>query len=326
MLLNRRQVHRYGCAAVATVLSGSARSQGDPWPTRPVRIIVPFAPAGPADAMIRYLADRLTSSLGQPFVVENRPGLAGTIGMDAAAKSRPDGYTFVAATRNQTINETMQPRLPHRLLQDFTPVAGVNVFALVLAVGNAVPARSVAELIAHAKANPGLLDYASNGQGSIWHISTEVFCAMAGISMQQIPFTNYNEARTALLANRIHLMFDAASTLAPLIQAGSVRGLATTGTQRPQLLPELPLIAETLPGFEASQWAVLVGPVGVPRPIVEKLAAAVDGVLADPRTVQAQERVGGRVMPMSPEQVAAFLAADIEQSRAVIRRANIRIE
>lgn len=302
-----------------------ARAQAS-WPTRPVRIVVPFAPAGPADAVMRVVAERLGAVFGQPFLIENRPGSAGSLGMEAAARSRPDGYTLVSATRNQTINETIQSRLPHRLLRDFTPIAGINVFPLVLGIANTVPADSLAELIAHAGANPGRLNYASNGIGSIWHISTELFCSLAGVTMQHIPYARYNEARTALVAGQIDLMFDAVATLAPLIQAGRVRGLATTGTRRAPLLGDLGLVSAVLPGFEAAQWTVLLGPADLPRPIVDRLNGEIGRFLAEPASIQAQEANGANVLPLSPEDLADFLQRDVDRARAIVQRAGIPIE
>jgi tripartite-type tricarboxylate transporter receptor subunit TctC len=321
MALGRRIVLAGALAAPVPL-----RSQGVDWPTRPVRIVVPFAAAGSSDAVGRFLADRLSPALGQPFIVENRPGLAGTIGVDHVAKSAPDGHTFVLITTNQTINETLQPRRPYQLLRDLMPVAAVNTLHLALAVAPALPARNVAELVVHAKANPGKLDYGSSGPGSVFHLAAEVFAARAGIEMQHIPFRQYSEARTALVAGQLHLMFDAAFTLEPLIRPGRVRGLATTGAERSPLLPELPTLAETIPGYEAALWNGLLGPAGLPPSIVERMNAAVNRILADPATIAAQSRIGATTTPGSPAAFAAFLRTDIEQQATAIRLARVEPE
>jgi tripartite-type tricarboxylate transporter receptor subunit TctC len=328
MRIARRTLALGGLAGGAALAAPRrAGAQGtEAWPSRPVRIVVPFAAAGSSDAVGRFLAERLSRALGQPVVVENRPGLAGTIGVDHVAKGAPDGHTFVIITANQTINETLQPRRPYQLLRDLVPVAAVNSFHLALAVAPSVPAQTVPELVAHAKGNPGRLDYASSGPGSIFHLAAEVFRARAGIEMQHVPFRQYSEARTALVAGQIHLMFDATFTLEPLIRAGNVKGIATTGPERSPLLPELPTVADTMPGYEAALWNGLLGPAGLPRPIVERMNAEVNRILADPATVEAQTRLGALTMRMSPAEFEAFLRRDIERQAEAIRVANIRPE
>ena len=330
MRLRRRAL--VGAALASGALAAApVRAQGGvqgtgAWPTRPIRLIVPYSPAGASDVVMRMLAERLTPALGQPVVIENRAGLAGTIGTDAAAKSAPDGYTVVNAAANQTINETLQPRRPFRLLRDLVPIAGVNSFALALAVNNALPVRDVPELIGYGRANPGKLNYASSGPGSVYHLAAELFRFRAGIEMQHIPFRNYNEARTALLANQINLMFDGSFSLASLIGNGSIRGLATTGRERTPLLPDLPLVADTLPGYEMAQWNGLLGPAGIPRPIVERLNAEVNTILADPRTIEEQRALGATTMRMSPAEFGAFLQREIDAQREVIGRAGVQPE
>ena len=293
------------------------------WPQRPVRIIVPFGTGGSADVAARFLAEPLAAALGQPFVVENRPGAGATIGTEQAAKSAADGHTLLLMSNAHTANETLLPNRPYALLRDFAPVAALTVAYHVLVVNPALEARSVAELVALLKASPGRYDYASSGPGTPYHIAGEVFRAMAGVQMQHIPFRGSNEARTAVIANQVPIMFDAIPTMREQIAAGPVRGLATTGPQRNPLLPELPAVAETLPGYEASIWLGLMAPAGTPRPVPERLNAEVNRILALPATRERQAAAGAQPTPMGIEEFGAFVARDVERQRDWIRMAGI---
>jgi tripartite-type tricarboxylate transporter receptor subunit TctC len=323
MALSRRAILALPLAGITCQIA----AQEPPWPPgRPIRIVVPFAAAGSSDAVGRFLAERLQRNLGRPVVVENRPGMAGSIGVEHVARSAPDGTSFVIVTTNQAINETLQPRRGFRLLHDLTPVASINALPLALAVANTVPARTVAELVAHAEANPGRLDYASSGPGSLYHLMAEEFARRTGIAMQHIPFRNFNEGRTALVAGQVQVMFDAAFTLAPLIVAGQVRGLATTGAQRLTLLPDLPLLSESVPGLQVMLWNGLLGPGGLPPRIAEAMNREIGRVLADPATVEAQARLGAVVRPMTPPEFAAFLRQEVEVQAEAVRIAGVQPE
>jgi tripartite-type tricarboxylate transporter receptor subunit TctC len=304
-----------------------ARAQEAAWPPgRPIRLVVPFAAAGSSDVLGRYLAERLQRELGQPVVVENRAGAGGTLGAAAVAQAAPDGTTFLIITTNHAINETLQPKRGYDLLRDFTPVAGINALPLALAVANAVPAKTVPELVAYAKANPGKLDYATSGPGSLYHLISEQFAKRSGIEMQHIPFRNFNEGRTALIAGQVQVMFDAAFTLAPLIQEGRIRGLATTGTARLALLPELPLLSDSVPGLQALLWNGLLGPANLPKRITEGMNAALNKVLADPATVADQAKLGAIVTPGTPEAFAAFLRREITTQAEAVRAAGVTLD
>jgi tripartite-type tricarboxylate transporter receptor subunit TctC len=324
MRIGRRAVMAAGVGG-ALAFPAVLRAQGD-WPARPVRIVVPFAAGGSSDSVARGLAERLSANLGRPFVVENRPGLAGTIGVDHVAKSPPDGYSFVIITGNQSINETLQPRRPFVLLRDLVPVAAVNRLWLVFAVTNSLPARSFAEFLAHARANPGRINYASSGPGSIFHLAAEMLRHRAGLEMVHVPFRQYSEARTQLLAGEIQLMADAVFTLDPLIRGGRMRGIATTGPTRSRLFPDLPTVAETFPGFEIGLWNGLLAPAGTPGEIVRRMNAEVNRVLAEPSYVEANARLDIEVTPTSPEAFAAFLEQDIARMREAVRTANVEPE
>ncbi len=316
-------------AAVAAGAAQPALAQpvpAPPWPARPIRILVPFGLGGSADVAARFLAEPLSAALGVPVVVENRPGGGAVIGTDAVAKAAPDGHTLLMMSNTHTANETLLPNRPYVLLRDLAPVAAVNVAYHVLAVHPSLPAATARELIAHAKANPGRVDFASSGPGTPYHIAGEVFCAMAGIHMNHIPFRGSNEARTALIAGQVPVMFDAIPTMREQIVGGRVRGLATTGPERSALLPDLPALAEVVPGYEASIWLGLMAPAGLPGPIAARLNAEVNRILSLPSTRDAQVRAGAQPMPMTVEAFGELVARDIEWQREWIRLARIQVD
>ena len=304
-----------------TALASPALAQA--WPTRPIRIIVPFGLGGSADVAARALQEPLGVALGQPVVVENRPGAGAVIGTDAVAKAAPDGHTLLLMSNTHTANETLLPNRPYVLMRDLAPVAAVNIARHVLAVHPSVPATTVPELIALLRANPGRYDYASSGPGTPYHIAGEVFLAQAGVQAQHIPFRGSNEARTALVAGQVPIMFDAIPTMREQIVGGRVRGLATTGPARNPLLPDLPAVAETLPGYEASIWLGVMAPTGTPAPITERLNAEINAFLRRPETVEAQARAGAEPLPMSIAAFDAYLRADIVRQAEYIRVARI---
>ena len=223
-----------------------------PYPNRPVKIIVPFAASGPADNYARFIAQRLQEALGQSFVVDNRPGAGSIIGTDAVAKSAPDGYTLLMMSNTQTVNESLIPVRPFNLLKDFVPIAPVNYSDLVLVAHPSVPAQNLPELIKYAKANPGKINYASSGNGTPYHMAGELFKHMAGVNMTHIPYKGSAAARTDVLSGQVDVMFDAVTTMTENIKAGKVRGLATTGRTRSTVAPELPTVNEDgVPKYEA---------------------------------------------------------------------------
>lgn len=304
--------------AVGTALAQAA------WPARPIRIVVPFGLGGSADVAARFLADPLSQALGQPVIVENRPGGGAVIGTEAVAKAAPDGHTLLLMSNTHTANETLLPTRPYVLLRDLAPVAALNIAYHVLAVHPSIPTETLPAFIAYARANPGRLDFASSGPGTPYHIAGEVFSGMAGIRMNHIPFRGSNEARTALLGGQVPVMFDAIPTMREQIAAGRVRGLATTGPERSPLLPDLPALAEAVPGFEASIWLGLMAPAGTSPAIVERLHAEVTRILELPATRAAQARMGAQPLPMPVAAFAEYLARDIERQREWIRMAGIQ--
>ncbi len=301
-----------------------ALAQSPAWPSRPVRILVPFGLGGSADVAARLLADPLGQALGQPVIVENRPGAGATIGTDAVARSAPDGHTLLLMSNTHTANETLLPNRPYVLLRDLAPVGGINIAYHVLALHPGLGPKTLPELIAWAKASPGKLDYASSGPGTPYHIAGAVFASMAGIEVNHIPFRGSNEARTALIGGQVPMMFDAIPTMREQIAAGRVLGLATTGPRRSPLLPELPTLAETLPGYQATIWLGLMAPAGTPAPVVARLNAELMRLLALPATQETMAKGGAQPMPMAPDAFAAFLREDIDRQREWIRMAKIQ--
>ncbi len=308
-------------AAILPALPALAPAQ-PAWPSRPIRIIVPFGLGGSADVGARFLAEPLAQALGQPVVVENRPGAGAVIGTETVAKAT-DGHTLLLMSNTHTANETLLPRRPYALMRDFVPVAAISMAVHVLAVHPSLGVRSVAELIARAKAAPGSIDFASSGPGTPYHIAGEVFASLAGIQLNHIPFRGSNEARTALIAGQVPMMFDAIPTMREQIEAGRVTGLATTGVQRSPLLPNLPTVAETLPGYEAAIWLGLMAPTGTPEPVVRRVHDEVNRILDAGAARQAMARGGAEPMPMSVDAFDAFLRRDIERQREWIRMARI---
>ena len=304
-----------------TTLAAPALAQG--WPTRPIRIVVPFGTGGSADVAARALQEPLSAALGQSVIVENRPGAGAVIGTDAVAKAAPDGHTLLLMSNTHTANETLLPNRPYQLMRDLAPVAAVNIARHVLAVHPSVPAATVPELIALLRANPGRYDYASSGPGTPYHIAGEVFLAQAGVTAQHIPFRGSNEARTALVSGQVPIMFDAIPTMREQIIGGRVRGLATTGPARNALLPDLPPVADTLPGYEASIWLGVMAPTGTPASIIERLNADINAYLRRTETRDAQARAGAEPLPMSIAEFDAFLRADIRRQAEYIRMARI---
>jgi tripartite-type tricarboxylate transporter receptor subunit TctC len=258
-------------------------------------------------------------------VIENRPGAGAVIGTEAVIKSPPDGYTLLAMSNTHTANETLLPNRPYELMRDLSPVAAVNIAYNVLVVPPSFPAKTLAELIALAKADPGKYNYASSGPGTPYHIIGEIFRAMAGIQVQHVPFRGSDQARTAVMAGTVQWMFDAVPTMAEQVRGGHVRALATTGPQRDPLLPEVPTVAETLPGFDGPIWIGLMAPAGTPKEIVERINSEVNRVMALPATREWQAKLGAKPLTMSVAEFDAFLRKDIETQRKWINQAQIKV-
>ncbi len=267
---------QFAAALLAFILSAVAAlpAAAQSYPSRQVRIIVPFAAGGPADIYARVLGQHLQQALGQPFVVEDRPGGGSIVGTDVAAKADPDGYTLLMMSNTHTVNESLRPHKPFQLMRDFVPVAPVNYSDLVLVVNPSVPVNTLKDLIALAKAKPHVLNYASSGPGTPYHMAGELFKAMAGLDIVHVPYKGSSGARTDVLGGQVQMMFDAITTMAPHVRAGKVKALATTGKTRSPVLPEVPTMSEAgVPGYEAVIWLGIMAPKGTPdchRPAPER--------------------------------------------------------
>src|SRR5579871_1754938 len=303
----------------------SAPSQAEDYPARPVKIIVPFGAGGPADVAARLLGNVLQESLGQPFVIENRTGAGGVIGTLEVAKAPPDGYTLLMMSNTQTANESLVPmaQRKYELMKDLAPIAPVNVSDLVIVVHPSVPARTLAEFIALAKSQPGKLNYASSGQGTPYHMAGELFKTMAGIDVLHVPYRNSGEARSGVIGGQVQMMIDAVPAMAANIAEKQVRALATTGTARSAVLPDVPTVTEAgVPGYEATIWLGLMAPTGTPKPIIDKLNAAVNAFVRKPEIVKLWKDQGALPMSMTSEEFGKFLQGDIAKWADVVKRFN----
>lgn len=301
----------------------SSRSQAEDYPSRPVRIIVPFGAGGPADVAARLIGNALQESLRQPFVIENRTGAGGVIGTSEVAKAAPDGYTLLMMSNTQTANESLVPaeQRKYELMRDLAPIAPVNYSDLVIVVHPSVQAKTLAEFIALAKTQPGRLNYASSGQGTPYHMAGELFKAMAGVDVVHVPYRNSGDARTGVIGGQVQMMIDAVTTMAPNINAGQVRALATTGAKRSDVLPDVPTATEAgVPGYEATIWLGLMAPSGTPKAIIDKLNGAVNAFVKKPEVVELWKKQGAVPMAMTPEEFDKFLRGDIAKWSEVVKR------
>jgi tripartite-type tricarboxylate transporter receptor subunit TctC len=302
-----------------------ARAQA--WPAKPVRIVVPFGPGGPADVYGRVLAHELGESLKQQFVVDNRPGAGAVIGTDIVAKAPPDGHTLLVMSNTHTTNETLLASKPYALMRDLVAVTPINSSDLVMVINPSVKAASLQEFIALAKAEPGKLAYASSGPGTPYHMAGELFKAMSGTDILHVPHKGSGEARNAVMGGHVQMMFDAVTAMKGNVEAGQVRALATTGRQRSTVMPQLPTVGEAgVPGYEATIWLGLMAPAGTSREVVERLNGEIARIIALPRIRDAWARQGAAPMAMTPTQFEAYLRADIDKWAGVIRQAGIRAQ
>src|SRR5688572_9454005 len=262
------------------LLSFSVASWSQSYPARPVKIVVPYGVGGSADVYARYLGAKLQESMGQSFVVENRPGGGSIVGTDVVAKSEPDGYTLLMMSNTHTVNETLIAKKPFDLMRDFAPITGVSYSDLIMVVHPSVQAGSLKEFIALAKAKPGALNYASSGNGTPYHMAGELFKSMAGVNLVHIPHKGSDQARASVLGGQVQMMFDAVPTMAANAKAGKVKALATSGAKRSSVTPDVPTLAEAgVPGYESGIWLGLMAPARTPRPVLEKLNAEVNKLL-----------------------------------------------
>ena len=302
-------------------------SHAQAYPSKPLRIIVPFAPGGSTDIVARVLADKLTTSLGQSVVVDNRAGAAGNIGAEAVAKAAHDGYTLLMATTGvMAINNALYKSMTYDAAKELEPVSFTTSITNVLTVPLELPAKSVAELIALAKAQPGKLSFASSGAGSSTHLSGELFKSMAGIDVLHIPYKGSGQALIDLMAGRVSMIFDNMPSVLPFIRGGKLRGLAVTGAKRSAAMPELPTIAEAgVPGYESLSWSGIAVPAGTPKDIVLRLNREIGGVLAMADVRQKLTELGADPVGGSPEVFAEHVRKEREKWSRLIRERNITV-
>jgi tripartite-type tricarboxylate transporter receptor subunit TctC len=317
---------RGALTAAAALATSAARAQGA-WPDRPVRFIVPFPPGQAADLFARILAEEFSKRWPQRVVVENRAGGAGAIGMEAIARAAPDGGTFGIGTSGTLgVNPSVLARLPYDAERDFAPVTNIFTLPLVIVVHPDFPARTVQELVALAKAGPGM-QFASAGPATAQHMSAEMFAHRAGLRMVHVPYRGSGPAMADLLAGNVKLMFDSSASALPHIQSGRIRALAVTTPQRLPQLPDVPTVAETvIPGYAAMGWSGLIAPAGTPEAIIRRANADAVAVLRDPAVAARIRDMGAFPDPGTPEEFAAFIRAEIAKWREVARAANVRLE
>jgi tripartite-type tricarboxylate transporter receptor subunit TctC len=295
------------------------------YPARSVKFIVPFGAGGPADVYARQLAQHLSESLKQSFVVENRPGAGSIIGSNEVAKSAPDGYTLLVMSNTHTTNESLTPNKPFQLMRDFVPVAAINYSDLVMVVHPSVPAKDLKEFIALAKKDPGKLNYGSSGPATPYHMAAELFKAMSGTNIVHIPHKASGEMRSAVIGGHVQMAFDAVTTMTSNVKAGQVRALGTSASKRSSVLPEVPTIAEAgVPGYESTIWLGVMAPAGTPKAVVDKLNAEINKAIAKPDVKATWDKQGAVALAMSPAQFDAYLRKDIEKWAKVVQAANLK--
>ncbi len=315
----------FACGAAAAAMSMGAAAQS--YPSKPVKIIVPFAAGGPADNYARFIGKGLQDALAQPFVIENRPGAGSVIGTDAVAKSPADGYTLLVMSNTQTVNETLVANKPYQLMRDFVPVAPINYSELVLVANPATPFSTLKAMTAQAKAKPGKINYASSGTGTPYHMAGELYKSMAGVYLVHIPYRGSTGARTDVIGGQVEVMFDAVTTMVEQVKAGKVKAIATTGKVRSEVLPDVPTMAEAgLPGYEATIWLGLMAPRGTPKEIVDKLNAVVTKITSQPDVKQLWSKQGAVPMVMNPTAFEKYMQDDIAKWARVIKTANIKVD
>ena len=314
-------------AVLALLLLSSFSCWSQSYPARPVKIVVPFAVGGSADVYGRFLAAKLSDSLGQPVVVENRPGGGAVVGTDAVAKSPADGYTILVMSNTHTVNETLIPKKPYDLMKDLAPITGINSQDLLLVINAEVKANNLKEFIALAKSQPGKLNYASSGPGTPYHMAGELFKYMAGVDIVHVPHKGSDQARTAVLGHQVDMMFDAISTIVSHTKGGKLKALGTSGKHRSAVTPEVPTIAEAgVPGYEATIWLGLMAPAATPRPVIDKLNAEVVKVINAPEVKDNWSKQGAVPMGMSPDDFGKFLREDVQKWSKLVKDTGMKVD
>jgi tripartite-type tricarboxylate transporter receptor subunit TctC len=318
MKLLRRQF-LYLAAGAAALQVVSRIAWGESYPSRPLRLIIGYPPGGSADITARLTGQWLSERVGQPVVIESRPGAATNLATEAVVRAAPDGYTLLLVAPANAINATLYDKLTFNFLRDIEPVAGIIRFPNVVVVNPSLPIKTIPELIAYAKANPGKLNMASSGNGSTIHMSGELFKMLTGINMVHVPYRGGAPALTDLIAGQVHVMFDNVPTSAEHIKAGKLRGLAVTSTARSEVLPDLPTVGDFLPGYEASAWYGLGVPKNTPGEVIDKINKAMNAILADPKSQTRFAELGASLLPGSPADFGKLIAEETEKWGKVVK-------
>jgi tripartite-type tricarboxylate transporter receptor subunit TctC len=312
--------------ALAGIVAGTSAGRADDYPSRPVKIVAPFGAGGPTDVYTRSIANELQKSLGQTFFIEDRPGAGTTIGTDLVAHATPDGYTLLMVSGTQTVNETLYSQKPYQLMRDLTPVAPLMDTDLVLVVHPSVPAKSLQELLALARAKPGTLNFGSSGPGSNYHMAAELLKSLTGIDIVHVPYKGSTGMRSDILSGQIQILFDSIPTMAPTVQSGMVRALATSGRIRSPILPDVPTFTEAgVPGFQATLWVGFMAPKATPQPIVDQLSRTITDILKRPEIKNAWEKQGASPMVMTQAVFTAFMESEIAKWAKVIQANHIAL-
>lgn len=308
-------------------LAGATSHAQDAYPSKPVRIVVGYAAGGSADAIARLIGNELASRLGQPFIVENRPGASGNLAGTNVVRSAPDGYSLFLGSNATAINMTLYRNVPFDMQKDFAAVGLVTSFPNVLAVTPAFPAQNVAELVAYAKAHPDKINFASSGAGSSTHLSGELFSRMAGVRMTHVPYKGSAPALTDLMSGQVDLMFDNAPSVLPFIQSGKLRALAVTSQVRASLAPTLPTVAESgLPGFVVKSWYGVLAPKGTPAPVIAKLNTAMNAALASEAVKKKLAALGANPEPSTPAAFTSFVSSEVRRWGDVVRQTGASVD
>ncbi|GAA0572740.1 tripartite tricarboxylate transporter substrate binding protein [Craurococcus roseus] len=328
--ITRRMAAVTGAALVLGAALGAASwpaaAQQRAWPTQPIRVIVPFS-AGTSDTVARLVGTEMSKALGQPVVVENRPGAGGNLGSEACARAQPDGYTICLGTiSSHAINPGIYPRLPYDNLRDFAPITQLASQPNALAVAESFPARSVPELVAHLKARPGQVNYGSSGVGTSVHLAGTLFAQLTGTQIEHVPYRGSGQVTTALLGGELPMAFDNFSSAWPFAREGKLRVLGVTSLQRSPAAPDVPAIAETVPGFESLSWHGFFAPARVPAPIIERLNAEARAALATPAVAARFADLGITPVGNSPEEFRAFVASETKRWGEVAKSAKISLD
>ncbi len=312
-------------AVLAASLAATA-AQAQTWPSKPVRYVVPFPPAGATDILARIMAEKLSGPFGQSVVVENRPGAAGNVGTEFVAKSPPDGYTILQLTVAQSISATLYEKLNYGLEKDLIPVAMIALVPNVMIVNPSVPAKSVAEFIALARSRPGRINFASSGSGTSIHMSAEMFKMLTGVNIVHIPYKGSGPALADLMGGQVDVMFDNLTSSIGLIRSGKLRALAVTTSERYQELSDVPTVQETVPGYEATAWFGVVAPAGTPREIVMRINGEVNRALAHTDVKEKLAQQGALARSWTPEEFGSFIHNEVVKWAKVVKASGARVE